>query len=381
MRSSFCALPTSRLEPTPRAKLDFAAAPSPARAAVAAGKENRHVDDEVSLDLTAMAMPTPMPTWTASPLPPPTSPLFERGRLYDLYSARRNERLKRKHGFPAGEEEAEAMAADPCVAVELSKRRGAKKMTGAESVRRSMPAAADFSAAGRAATSTLGLRSSLRSSKEMKKTSAASSSFAGAKSPAAKERRASTRSSARRFWSHLMELIETKKTVWSGLIGGMLIFWNYLLQCQYEKWLGIGNIDTVGTEFGGWFWGREYGFISWILDIELLNKLDHICSNFLLLWGVHIHFVMLFFWGLWSCSSWVLMKPQCLMFSFSRLVVRYDWFVQLVVSFTVVAFLFQSLIQIWVWSKFAVDLVGRLMLDSWYRILLNMLDHPLLKSV
>uniref|UniRef100_A0A0E0Q827 Uncharacterized protein n=1 Tax=Oryza rufipogon TaxID=4529 RepID=A0A0E0Q827_ORYRU len=199
MRSSFCALPTSRLEPTPRAKLDFAAAPSPARAAVAAGKENRHVDDEVSLDLTAMAMPTPMPTWTASPLPPPTSPLFERGRLYDLYSARRNERLKRKHGFPAGEEEAEAMAADPCVAVELSKRRGAKKMTGAESVRRSMPAAADFSAAGRAATSTLGLRSSLRSSKEMKKTSAASSSFAGSKSPAAKERRASTRSSARRF--------------------------------------------------------------------------------------------------------------------------------------------------------------------------------------
>uniref|UniRef100_A0A0E0LKG1 Uncharacterized protein n=1 Tax=Oryza punctata TaxID=4537 RepID=A0A0E0LKG1_ORYPU len=191
MRSSFCALPTSRLEPTPRAKLEFAAAPSPARAA-AAGKENRHVDDEVALDLTAMGMPT----WTASPLPP-TSPLFERGRLYDLYSARRNERLKRKHGFPVGEEEAEAMAADPCVAVELSKRRGAKKMTGAESVRRSMPAA-DFAAASRA-TSTLGLRSSLRSSKEMKKASAASSSFAGAKSSAVKERRASTRSSARRF--------------------------------------------------------------------------------------------------------------------------------------------------------------------------------------
>ncbi|KAF0908641.1 hypothetical protein E2562_026857 [Oryza meyeriana var. granulata] len=186
MRSSMCALPTPRLEPSPRVKLDFAAAPSPARAA---GKENRRVDDEVALDLTAAAMNN----WTAAPLPP-TSPLFERGRLYDLYSARRNERLKRKHGFPVGEEAAEAMATDPCVAVELSKRRGAKK-TGAESVRRSMPSAADFSACR--ATTTLGLRSSLRSSKEMKKASAAS--FAGAKSSAVKERRASTRSSARRF--------------------------------------------------------------------------------------------------------------------------------------------------------------------------------------
>uniref|UniRef100_A0A0D9WYP9 Uncharacterized protein n=1 Tax=Leersia perrieri TaxID=77586 RepID=A0A0D9WYP9_9ORYZ len=195
MRSSMCALPTPRHEPTPRAKLDFPAAPSPARASPAAGKENRHlVDDEMPLDLHLAA--------AAAAMPPPTSPLFQRGRLYDLYSARRNERLKRKHGFPVGEEEAEAMAADPCVAVELSKRRGAKKAIGVESsVRRSMPAAAatavDLSAAGRA-TATLGLRSSLRSSKEMKKASAASS-FAGAKSSAVMERRSSARSSARRF--------------------------------------------------------------------------------------------------------------------------------------------------------------------------------------
>ncbi|XP_040382037.1 uncharacterized protein LOC102715130 isoform X1 [Oryza brachyantha] len=189
MRSSICALPTACLDPSPRAKLDFAAVPSPARAAAAAGKENRYVKDELARDLAVPAMPT----WTAAP---PTSPLFERGRLYDLYSARRNERLKRKHGFPVVEEEAEAMAADPCVAVELSKRRGAKK-AGAESVRRSMPAAAaEFSYSSRA-TTTLGLRSSLRTSKEMKKASVPS--FTGAKSSVIKDRRASTRSSARRF--------------------------------------------------------------------------------------------------------------------------------------------------------------------------------------
>ncbi|KAL5197123.1 hypothetical protein ABZP36_000635 [Zizania latifolia] len=187
LRSSICALPTPRLEPSPRAKLDFAATPLPARAV---GKENRHVHDEVALDLAAAAVNN----CKAAPLPCP-SPLFERGRLYDLYSARRNERLKRKHGFPVGEEEAEAMAGDPCVAVELSKRRGAKK-SGADSVRRSMTAAADFSAS-RATTTTLGRRSSLRSSKEMKKASAAS--FAGAKSSSVKERRASTRSSAGKF--------------------------------------------------------------------------------------------------------------------------------------------------------------------------------------
>lgn len=186
----------------PRAKLDLPdAAPSPV-AARAAEKENVPVasplarlagkekdpyaaaadrDERVALDLAAIAR-------AASPA---AGPLFVRGRLYDLYSARRDERLKRKHGFPYGDEWAspEAMAEDPCVAVELSKRRIAKKAsTGADSVRRSMPAGAF--AAGR--TSTLG--SSLRSSKEMKKASAAS----GAVSMAMKERRVTSRSSARR---------------------------------------------------------------------------------------------------------------------------------------------------------------------------------------
>jgi hypothetical protein len=90
--------------------------------------------------------------------------------------------------------DAEAMAKDPCVAVELSKRRVAKKAytaSGAESVRRSMPAV-DFTA-GRGGG--LGPRSSLRSSKEMKKASAASVAV----SVAIKERRITPRSSARRF--------------------------------------------------------------------------------------------------------------------------------------------------------------------------------------
>nr|XP_018676005.1 PREDICTED: uncharacterized protein LOC103970132 isoform X1 [Musa acuminata subsp. malaccensis] len=83
------------------------------------------------------------------------SPLFERGRFYQLYSARRNERLKRKKGEIWGEE---AVAEDPGVAVELAKRRVSKK---AEGVRKSMPA--DFSA-----SRVSSLRSSLRCSKEMK---------------------------------------------------------------------------------------------------------------------------------------------------------------------------------------------------------------------
>ncbi|KAL6655062.1 hypothetical protein ACP70R_005888 [Stipagrostis hirtigluma subsp. patula] len=60
-----------------------------------------------------------------------------------LYSAPRNERLKRKH---AGEWQAasavDAMAEDPYIAVELSKSRGAKKAyaaVDAKCVRRSMP--------------------------------------------------------------------------------------------------------------------------------------------------------------------------------------------------------------------------------------------------
>ncbi|CAN6218783.1 unnamed protein product [Urochloa humidicola] len=241
MRASICAIPSPiRLEPSPmrasisalpsparssvptaaalrtpsRAKLDFpAAAPASPPARAPAGKENlvpaaappstppakaaqenllpagADVHDElVALNLAAVASSA--------------GPLFVRGRLYDLYSARRNERLKRKHAFPYSWEEDSASAAidpdavaeDPCVAVELSKRRVAKKAygtSGAESVRRSMPAA-DF-AAGRAGG--LGPRSSLRTSKEMKKASAAS----GAVSMAVKERRINPRSSVRRI--------------------------------------------------------------------------------------------------------------------------------------------------------------------------------------
>ncbi|CAL9113948.1 uncharacterized protein LOC135618223 [Musa acuminata AAA Group] len=86
------------------------------------------------------------------------SPVFERGRFYELYSARRNERLKRKKG----EMTEEAVAEDPGKAVELARRRVPKK---AEGVRKSMPA--DFSV-GRGSSS-----SSLRSSVKKRPYSAA----------------------------------------------------------------------------------------------------------------------------------------------------------------------------------------------------------------
>ncbi|KAG6519475.1 uncharacterized protein LOC121968590 [Zingiber officinale] len=109
----------------------------------------------------------------------PKSPLFERGRFYDLYSARRNERLKRK--ICELSEPAVAAAEDPGVAVELAKRRVAKKV---ESARKSLPD--DFSAR-RMGT----LRSSLRSSKEMKK---AASTLAATDCSAAGVSRTGTRS-------------------------------------------------------------------------------------------------------------------------------------------------------------------------------------------
>ncbi|XP_066399976.1 uncharacterized protein [Miscanthus floridulus] len=231
MRASISALPspiraepspmrasmTSALQPPRRVKLDLTAAtraaaaekenffpaaapPSPPQAARArAGFEKENLlppgadahDELVALNLAAITAGTPA-----------GGPLFVRGRLYDVYSARRDERLKRKQGFPyyceefapAASVDPEVIAEDPCVAVELSKRRVAKKAytaSGAESVRRSAPAV-DF-AAGHGGG--LGLRSSLRSSKEMKKPSAAS----GAVSVAIKERRVTPRSSARRF--------------------------------------------------------------------------------------------------------------------------------------------------------------------------------------
>ncbi|XBJ00337.1 hypothetical protein VPH35_020246 [Triticum aestivum] len=203
MRSSICALPppssySSYLETSPRPKPDFAAATR------AAGKENLHFQDADDGDEAVPFNLADASTddWAAAVAP--TSPLFERGRLYDLYSARRNERLKRKHGwYAAGEEEAGAMAEDPCVAVELSKRRGAKKAAGApeSAVRRSMPAAAaaEFSQSYRAGGGLSAMRSSLRSSKEMKKPSAASSCATAAKPSTAKGRRVGSQSSVRRI--------------------------------------------------------------------------------------------------------------------------------------------------------------------------------------
>ncbi|XP_074590603.1 uncharacterized protein LOC141846453 [Curcuma longa] len=61
------------------------------------------------------------------------SPLFERGRLYDLYSARRNERLERK--MVECSEPVAVVTEDPAVAVVLAKRRLSKK---AESARKSV---------------------------------------------------------------------------------------------------------------------------------------------------------------------------------------------------------------------------------------------------
>ncbi|XP_020574215.1 uncharacterized protein LOC110020447 [Phalaenopsis equestris] len=89
-----------------------------------------------------------------------TNPLFERGRFYELYSARRNERLKRK----MMEISEETVALYPEVAVELSKKRSLKK---AETPRKSCPGSFSVSRAS-------SLRSSaVRSSyKDVKRASA-----------------------------------------------------------------------------------------------------------------------------------------------------------------------------------------------------------------
>ncbi|KAL1822933.1 hypothetical protein DCAR_0310774 [Daucus carota subsp. sativus] len=62
------------------------------------------------------------------------SPLFERGRFYEEYSARRNERLRRKKG---GFEEKKAPSYDLGVRVSSAKKTDAKKQG---SVRKSVPA-------------------------------------------------------------------------------------------------------------------------------------------------------------------------------------------------------------------------------------------------
>ncbi|PON90454.1 hypothetical protein TorRG33x02_137390 [Trema orientale] len=65
-----------------------------------------------------------------------SSPLFERGRFYEEYSARRNERLRRKKGQPGGEEGKSAYNLG--VNVESVKRSSSKKLG---SLRKSISAA------------------------------------------------------------------------------------------------------------------------------------------------------------------------------------------------------------------------------------------------
>lgn len=115
------------------------------------------------------------------------SPLFERGRLYDLYSARRNERLRRRQLELLEETEAVKVIQNPLVAVELAKRKTSKKN---ESARKSI--SGDF--VSRIPT----LRSSVRTSKEMKK-STASLAFDEKSSVGSSVRRIGTRSAARRL--------------------------------------------------------------------------------------------------------------------------------------------------------------------------------------
>lgn len=119
-----------------------------------------------------------------------TSPLFERGRLYDLYSARRNERLRRRQLELLEETEAVKVIQNPAVAVELSKRKTSKKN---ENTRRSI--SGDF--VSRIPT----LRSAVRTSKELKTSTNTTSSAYGERSAigTTTSRRIGTRSSARRF--------------------------------------------------------------------------------------------------------------------------------------------------------------------------------------
>lgn len=57
------------------------------------------------------------------------SPLFERGRFYDEYSARRNERLKRKNG-DTGDDERKKSAYGLGVKMESAKKRDSKRLEG-----------------------------------------------------------------------------------------------------------------------------------------------------------------------------------------------------------------------------------------------------------
>ncbi|XP_043708643.1 uncharacterized protein LOC122657909 [Telopea speciosissima] len=93
---------------------------------------------------------------------PNPSILFERGRFYDEYSARRNERLKRKK-FGETEEISRSSVCGLGVVVESGKRRDSKKY---EKLRKSVPA--NFSIGG-IDTPRYSLRSSTKAAKENKK--------------------------------------------------------------------------------------------------------------------------------------------------------------------------------------------------------------------
>ncbi|KAL3505490.1 hypothetical protein ACH5RR_035331 [Cinchona calisaya] len=98
------------------------------------------------------------------------SPLFERGRFYDEYSARRNERLKRKKGGETGYDGKKAGGGyDLGVRVESAKRRGESSKR-FESLRKTVPCSTPMNERTntRASSSRYLLRSST-SSKENKK--------------------------------------------------------------------------------------------------------------------------------------------------------------------------------------------------------------------
>ncbi|KAF8410315.1 hypothetical protein HHK36_002842 [Tetracentron sinense] len=111
---------------------------------------SKMVEDEFgNPDLGSTDFPN---TFTAN-----SGPLFERGRFYDEYSSRRNERLKRKKGVTG--DERRTTCNNLGVTVESGKKKNSKKC---ESVRKSVPA--NFSACR-----TENSRYLLRSSKENKK--------------------------------------------------------------------------------------------------------------------------------------------------------------------------------------------------------------------
>ncbi|KAJ3678655.1 hypothetical protein LUZ60_002458 [Juncus effusus] len=118
-----------------------------------------------------------------------STPLFERGRFYDLYSARRNERLKKRQMELMDESEVAIVSQNPAIAVELQKKKNLKRN---ESARNSI--------SGEISVSRIpNLSSSLRNSKDVKKVG--NLGFEEKKSNVAgtSMRRIGTRSAAKRY--------------------------------------------------------------------------------------------------------------------------------------------------------------------------------------